>query len=76
MSAITLATTNAARACDLFPVDAQMVEVSLLLPTWQARELEKEAEDRGLTAGHMLRQAVRDFIARLQLDRASQEPWA
>jgi hypothetical protein len=77
MSAITLPATNAVKACDLYPVDAQMVELSLLLPAWQAHELEKEAEDRGLTAGHMVRQVLRDFIARLQLARdASQDQWA
>ena len=66
MSAISVSANKAAKACDMHPLDSEMVELSLLLPAWQAHELEKEADERGLTAGQMLRQALRDFIARLQ----------
>lgn len=77
MSAITVPTSTGAKACDLYPLDAQMVELSLLLPAWQARQLEQEADDRGVTAGQMLRQVLRDFIARLQSTRneAFRDQW-
>jgi hypothetical protein len=40
----------------------EVVEVPLLLPGWQISALEKEAHDRGLTAGEMVRVVLRDFI--------------
>ena len=41
----------------------EVVEVPLLLPGWQISALEKEAHDRGLTAGEMVRVVLRDFIS-------------
>jgi hypothetical protein len=38
-----------------------MVELSLLLPGWQAEALATEADQRGLTAGQMLRSLIREF---------------
>jgi hypothetical protein len=38
-----------------------MVELSLLLPNWQAAALELAAQDQGLSPGQMIRQLVRDF---------------
>ena len=39
-----------------------MVELSLLLPQWQAEALEVAA-DRGLTAGQMLRRVISSYLA-------------
>jgi hypothetical protein len=41
-----------------------VVEVPVLLPSWQALALEDAAHDRGLTAGEMLRHLLSDFFAR------------
>jgi hypothetical protein len=42
--------------------DDAVVEVSLLLPGWQASALESAAHDRGLTAAEMVRSLLRDFL--------------
>jgi hypothetical protein len=42
-------------------LDGEMVELSLLLPNWQAAALELAAQDQGLSPGQMIRQLVRDF---------------
>ena len=44
-------------------LDDEVVEVSLLLPGWQASALESAAHDRGLTAAEMVRSLLRDFLA-------------
>ena len=43
---------------EITPLDSELVEVSLLLPRWQAEALEAAAHDRGLTAGQMLRKLI------------------
>ena len=40
----------------------EILEVPLLLPGWQVTALERAAHNRGLTAGEMVRQVLRDFI--------------
>jgi len=40
----------------------EIVEVPLLLPGWQISALEREAHQRGLTAGEMVRHLLGDFI--------------
>ncbi len=42
----------------------EMVEISLLLPGWQASALEDEAFRHGLSAAEMVRRLIRDHIAR------------
>jgi hypothetical protein len=44
-------------------LEDEVVEVSLLLPGWQASALESAAHDRGLTAAEMVRSLLRDFLA-------------
>jgi hypothetical protein len=39
-------------------LDAEVVELALLLPRWQAEALEEAAYKRGLTAGQMLRKLI------------------
>jgi len=43
--------------------DRDVVEIPLLLPGWQVAALATAAQDRGLTAGQMLRSLLHDFIA-------------
>jgi hypothetical protein len=50
-----------------------VVEVPLLLQGWQMSALEKAAHSRGLTAGEMVRDLLRDFLARLP-DEAAGRP--
>ena len=40
------------------PLDSEVVELSLLLPRWQAEVLEEAAHDRGISAGQMLRKLI------------------
>ena len=43
--------------------DQEVVELPLLLPRWQAMELELAARERGMTTGQMLRRVIRDLLA-------------
>ncbi|MCS6864983.1 MAG: hypothetical protein NZS48_07950 [Gemmata sp.] len=43
--------------------DQEVVEVALLLPLWQAVELEAAASRRGMTTGQMLRRVIGDLLA-------------
>lgn len=43
--------------------DQEVVELPLLLPRWQAVELEAVARQRGMTTGQMLRRVIRDVLA-------------
>jgi len=43
---------------EITPFDNEVVELSLLLPRWQAEALEQAAHQRGLTAGQMLRKLI------------------
>jgi hypothetical protein len=45
-----------------------VVEIPLLLQGWQMTALETVAHRRGLTAGEMVRDLLRDFLARLPVD--------
>jgi len=45
----------------------EMVELSLLLPSWQASEMESLAHSRGLTLGQLIRLLIRDCLT----DRAA-----
>ena len=52
------------RAVDVpFRVDEEMTELSVLLPGWQAAELEEAAQAKGLTGGQLVRGLIRDFLA-------------
>jgi hypothetical protein len=42
-----------------------VVEIPLLLQGWQMTALETAAHQRGQTAGEMVRDLLRDFLARL-----------
>jgi hypothetical protein len=46
--------------------DHDVVEVPLLLPGWQMDALANAAQDRGQTAGEMLRHVLQDFIMNLE----------
>jgi hypothetical protein len=42
--------------------DQEVVEVPLLLPKWQAVELEAAARERGMTMGQLLRRVIRHVL--------------
>lgn len=44
-------------------LDQEVVEVPLLLPKWQAVELEAAAQERGMTMGQLLRRVIRHVLA-------------
>jgi hypothetical protein len=46
--------------------DRDVVEVPLLLPSWQVEALATAAQDRGVTAGEMMRNLLSDFIDGLE----------
>lgn len=41
----------------------EVVELALLLPLWQAMELEAAASKRGMTTGQMLRRVIGELLA-------------
>ncbi|HVS35349.1 MAG TPA: hypothetical protein VMS17_07175 [Gemmataceae bacterium] len=51
-----------------------VVEVPLLLPGWQVAALADAAQDRGLTAGEMLRHLLSNFIQDQAQRRSSPLP--
>jgi len=53
--------------------NADVVEIPLLLPGWQAQALEEAAHHRGLTAAEMVRGLLREFIKQ-QKPAAEPEP--
>ncbi len=40
----------------------EVIELQLLLPRWQAAELEKAATTRGMTTGQILRRVIADLF--------------
>jgi hypothetical protein len=42
--------------------DQEVVELPLLLPKWQAVELEAAARQRGMTMGQLLRRVIREAL--------------
>jgi hypothetical protein len=51
-------------APDLGAADADIVEVSFLLPGWQVAALEATAHAQGLTTGQMTRRLIQDFFSK------------
>lgn len=43
-------------------LDGEMVELSILLPSWQADALENAAQNQGLTIAQMLRCVIRVYL--------------
>jgi hypothetical protein len=48
---------------DAHRAEQEVVEVALLLPLWQAVELEAAASRRGMTTGQMLRRVIGELLA-------------
>jgi hypothetical protein len=44
-------------------LDQEVVELPLLLPRWQAMELEAVASRRGMTTGQMIRRVIGEMLA-------------
>jgi hypothetical protein len=43
--------------------DHEVIELPLLLPRWQAMELEAAASRRGMTTGQMIRRVIGEMLA-------------
>jgi hypothetical protein len=43
-------------------LDEEMAELALLLPVWQATQMERRARSRGLTLGQLIRLLIRDHL--------------
>jgi len=52
-----------AAPADAVRQDQEVVELPLLLPRWQAMELEAAARERGMTTGQMLRRVIRQALS-------------
>ncbi len=50
-------------SADAARTDLEVVELPLLLPRWQAMELEAAAKRRGMTTGQMLRRVIGEMLA-------------
>jgi len=47
---------------DLGRLDQEVIELPLLLPRWQAMELEAAASRRGMTTGQMIRRVIGEML--------------
>jgi hypothetical protein len=47
----------------LIPVDGEVAELSVLVPTWQAAALERVAGNQGMTSGQFLRRVLQQVIS-------------
>lgn len=48
---------------DAASAEQEVVELPLLLPRWQALELEAAARRRGMTTGQMIRRVIGEMLA-------------
>jgi hypothetical protein len=48
---------------DRMRLDQEVIELPLLLPRWQAMELEAAASRRGMTTGQMIRRVIGEMLA-------------
>ena len=57
--------------CESDSMDSKsgVVELSLLLPTWQVAALEATAHNCGLTAGQMVRHLIREYFGKFAQPR-------
>ena len=60
---VTVTTLFDLMSSDVTRQDQEVVELPLLLPRWQAVELEAAARRRGMTTGQMLRRVIRELLA-------------
>jgi len=47
----------------VMPVDGEVAELSVLVPTWQAAALERVAGNQGMTSGQFLRRILQQIIS-------------
>ena len=46
----------------LVPLDGEVTELSLLVPSWQAAALEKVAGSQGISAGQLVRRILQQVV--------------
>jgi hypothetical protein len=54
---------------DLTRFDAEIVELSVLLPGWQAAALEATAHGQGLTTAQVVRRLIQDYFGKFAQPR-------
>ncbi|HTK77123.1 MAG TPA: hypothetical protein VL371_17790 [Gemmataceae bacterium] len=65
-TAITVSERLSGRSAgDIRRHDAEVLELSLLVPQWQVEALEMAARGRGLTAGQLIRRLIGNYCATL-----------
>jgi hypothetical protein len=47
----------------VMPLDGEVAELSVLVPTWQANALERVAGNQGMTSGQLLRRILQQVIS-------------
>jgi len=65
MAAFSCKTPASRKGGEFAQFDGEMVELSVLLPTWQAQALENAAQHQGLTTAQMVRFLIRNFFDQL-----------
>ncbi len=58
---------NAGSSEQLFRLDGEMMELMLLLPSWQAAALERAARQQGLTSGQLTRRLITAYLEKAPL---------
>ncbi len=62
MAGALVPTTFETNCAEVIRQDQEVVELPLLLPRWQALELEAAARRRGMTTGQMLRRLIGEVV--------------
>lgn len=52
-------------------LDGEIVELTLLLPGWQATALEATARSQGITTGQMVRRLIQEFFGKFAQPRSA-----
>lgn len=56
------------------PLDEEMTELSILVPSWQVAAIEQAARSEGITMGHYMRRALQQALNQFVLPRHKTEP--
>ena len=65
---------NAFSADDTLPIEGAVVEIPVLLESWQLTALATAASAHGLTAGALVRSLLRDFLTCCENDCPASSP--
>ncbi len=57
-------------------MSSNMVRTQVYLPRDIYDKLQKRAEDQGITMAHQIREALKDYIARVELEEGGEPIWS